>query len=40
MKVKWVLAEDYKGQNDPCLESVACMNPELRKHTFATSEHK
>ena len=36
MKVIWAFAEDH----DPCLESVACTNPELHKQTFATSERE
>ena len=33
-------AEDHDDQNGPCLESVACTNPELRKQTFGTSERE
>ena len=40
MKVIWAFAEDHDDQNGPCLESVACTNPELRKQTFATSERE
>ena len=42
VKVIWAFAEDHDNQNGPCLESVACTNPELRtcKQMFATSECK
>ena len=40
MKVIWAFAEDHDDQNGPCLKSVACMNPEIRKQTFATSERE
>ena len=40
MKVIWAFAEDHNDQSGPCLESIACINPELRKQTFATSERE
>ena len=40
MKVIWAFAEDHDDQNGPCLESVACTNPELRKQMFPTSERE
>ena len=40
MKVIWVFVEDHDDQNGPCLKSVACTDPELRKQTFATSERE
>ena len=40
MRDIWTFAEDYDNQNGPCLESIACTNPELCKQTFATSEHE
>ena len=40
MKVIWTFVEDHDDQNGPCLESVACTNPELCKQTFATSERE
>ena len=40
MKIIWPFAEDHNDQNGPCLESIACMNPELRKQRFASSERE
>ena len=40
MKVIWAFVEGHDDQNGPCLKSVAWTNPELRKQTFATSEHE
>ena len=40
VRVIRVFAEDYANQNGPCLNSIACMNPELRKQMFAPSEHE